>query len=403
MPIVDSHDRVLNWASELDPNARLQAERIARLPFVPGHVSLMADAHVGFGGPVGVVISTEGAIIPAAVGVDIGCGMAAVKLRLTASQLPDDLTPLLSLIEQAVPAGVGQGHDQENWEGLVMDRYLPELTGKYLPELTGKQEATAIRQMGSLGSGNHFIEACLDPYENVWVVLHSGSRGIGNQLAQQHIKIAKGIMREYFISLEDEDLAYFVQGTPEFDAYWRDLLWAQEYAAANRVAMLKATLVVFEQFMGLGGSHPTTARRYLQFDEPINCHHNYTALENHRGKNIYVTRKGAIRARVGDLGIIPGSMGTSSYIVEGLGNEASYTSAPHGAGRRMSRRKAKETFTEEDLSAAMEGKTWLSDRGSAFIDEIPGSYKDINTVIRDSADLVEVKVELTQILNYKGI
>lgn len=390
MPIVDSHDRVLNWASELDPNARLQAERIARLPFVPSHVSLMADAHVGFGGPVGVVISTEGAIIPAAVGVDIGCGMAAVKLHLTASQLPDDLTPLLSLIEEAVPAGVGQGHDSP--------RILTDMTSE-VPEMTDKQASRAKRQMGTLGSGNHFVEVCLDPDEDVWVVLHSGSRGIGNQLAQQHIKTAKGIMQEYFINLEDEDLAYFVQGTSQFDAYWRDLQWAQEYAAENREAMLQAILVVFEQFMGMGGNHPSTS---LQFEEPINCHHNYTALENHRGKNVYVTRKGAIRARIGDLGIIPGSMGTNSFIVEGLGNEASYTSAPHGAGRRMSRRKAKETFSEEDLNAAMEGKIWLADRGTAFIDEIPGSYKDINTVIRDSADLVKVKVELTQILNYKG-
>ncbi len=391
MPIVDSQERVLNWASSLDPNARLQAERTARLPFVPGHVSLMADAHVGYGGPIGAVIPTTGAIIPYAVGVDIGCGMAAVKLHLTASQLPDDLAPLLSLIEEAVPAGVGQGHDDgdtSNWIDLVTDRYIPELTGK--------QEATAARQMGTLGSGNHFVEVCLDPDENVWVVLHSGSRGIGNQLAQHHIKIAKGLMAEYFIELEDPNLAYLVQGTAEFKNYWDDLQWAQSYAAKNRETMLFAVLVAVEEFVGMNDNHP------LQFDEPINCHHNYTALENHRGKNIYVTRKGAIRAREGDFGIIPGSMGTSSFIVKGLGNPASYTSAPHGAGRTMSRTQAKREFTEADLDEQMEGKTWLQGRGTALLDEIPSSYKDVHQVIRDSADLVEVKVELDQILNYKG-
>ncbi len=391
MPIVDSQERVLNWASSLDPNARLQAERLARLPFVSSHVSLMADAHVGYGGPIGAVIPTTGAIIPYAVGVDIGCGMAAVKLHLTASQLPDDLTPLLSLIEEAVPAGIGQGHDDRNdtpW-GITAAH-----TG-----LTDKQQHTAVRQMGSLGSGNHFVEVCLDPDENVWVVLHSGSRGIGNQLAQQHIAVAKGLMQEYFITLEDPNLAYLVQGTTEFEDYWADLQWAQDYAAKNRETMLHAVLEVVEQFMGMGGNHPRTS---LQFDEPINCHHNYTALENHRGKNIYVTRKGAIRARVGDLGIIPGSMGTSSFIVEGLGNPASYTSAPHGAGRTMSRTQAKKEFTEADLDEQMEGKTWLQGRGMALVDEIPSSYKDVHQVIRDSADLVEVKVELVQILNYKG-
>ena len=391
MPIVDSQERVLNWASSLDPNARLQAERIARLPFVPGHVSLMADAHVGYGGPIGAVIPTTGAIIPYAVGVDIGCGMAAVKLHLTASQLPDDLAPLLSLIEEAVPAGVGKGHDDRG--------YTPWGFTAPHTELTDKQQHTAVRQMGSLGSGNHFVEVCLDPDGNVWVVLHSGSRGIGNQLAQRHIEVAKELMREYFIELEDPNLAYLVQGTTEFEDYWADLQWAQEYAAKNRETMLFAVLEVVEQFMGMRHGYPTTA---LQFDEPINCHHNYTALENHRGKNIYVTRKGAIRARVGDLGIIPGSMGTSSFIVEGLGNEASYTSAPHGAGRTMSRTQAKKDFTEADLNEQMEGKTWLQGRGMALVDEIPSSYKDVHQVIRDSADLVEVKVELVQIINYKG-
>ncbi len=397
MPIVDSQERVLNWASDLDPNARLQAERLAKLPFVQGHVSLMADAHVGYGGPIGAVIPTTGAIIPYAVGVDIGCGMAAVKLHLTASQLPDNLDPLLDHIQEAVPAGVGQGH-----ESFQVAKVLHKLGLPYTPTMTDKQANTSVRQMGTLGSGNHFIEVCLDSDENVWVVLHSGSRGIGNQLAQYHIKIAKGLMEEYFIELEDPNLAYLVQGTDEFEHYWADLQWAQGYAAANREEMLKAVLGRFAAFMEDNLHDLRDNLHDFRFGDIINCHHNYTALENHRGKNIYVTRKGAIRARVGDLGIIPGSMGTSSFIVEGLGNEASYTSAPHGAGRTMSRTQAKKEFTEADLDEQMEGKTWLQGRGMALVDEIPSSYKDVHQVIRDSADLVEVKVELSQILNYKG-
>ena len=259
-------------------------------------------------------------------------------------------------------------------------------------ELTDRQIDTAISQCGTLGSGNHFAEVCLDPQENVWLVLHSGSRGIGNQLAQMHIETAKGIMEQYFIDLPDPNLAYLAEGTPEFKAYWSDLTWAQDYAAKSREIMLSAGLGAMEYVM----------QRTIASKQEVNCHHNYSALENHRGKNVYITRKGAISARTGQLGIIPGSMGTNSYIVKGLGNKASYTSAPHGAGRLMSRKKAREQFSPDDLAEAMGDRTWLADKGKALVDEHPGAYKDIHTVMADSAELVEIETELTQILNYKG-
>ena len=383
----EMHNNVLSWASQLDPNALAQAETSAKMPFIPGHIALMPDAHLGLGATVGSVIPTQGAIIPAAVGVDIGCGMAAVKLDVTASQLPDDLTALLDRIASVVPAGVGQGH-----ESFHVAKVLHKLGQDHTPKMSDKQANTSARQMGTLGSGNHFVEVCLDKDENVWVVLHSGSRGIGNQLAQRHIKKAKGMMKEMFITLDDPDLAYFVQGTEEFGDYWSDLQWAQGYAAANRATMLKAILEQFREFMG--GT--------LGWGEEINCHHNYTALENHHGKNMFITRKGAISAKAGEWGIIPGSMGTNSFIVQGLGNPASYESAPHGAGRAMSRRKAKDTFSYRDLEDRMEGKVWMSGKSDKLVDEIPDSYKDVHMVMRDSADLVEIKVELEQIINYKG-
>jgi tRNA-splicing ligase RtcB len=246
--------------------------------------------------------------------------------------------------------------------------------------------------MGTLGSGNHFVEVCLDGDDAVWVVLHSGSRGIGNQLARHHIEKAKGLMKQMFIELEDPDLAYFVQNTPEFDDYWADLQWAQMYALSNRKTMLENILKEFVTFMN--GVWPGKKME-------VNCHHNYTALENHMGRNLYITRKGAISAREGQAGIIPGSMGTNSFIVKGLGNPASYTSAPHGAGRRMSRNQAKKELSTESLEEIMAGKAW-NQNSQGLLDEHPGSYKDVFQVMEDSADLVEVTHELTQILNYKG-
>jgi len=386
-------ERLISWASDIDQKALEQAARSAEMPFVFGHVALMPDAHFGLGATVGSVIPTEGAIIPAAVGVDIGCGMIAVETSLSAASLPDDLGPLLGSIERSIPAGVGRGHRHaehgRTWWASNPNSSVSER------DLVGK----TCSQFGTLGSGNHFVEVCLDPDDTVWIVLHSGSRGVGNILARQHIETAKGLMATYFVELPDPDLAYLVEGTPEFDTYMTDLLWAQDYALANRERMMDAALRDLSHAL-----RPAPGSDPVPFDEVrrINCHHNYTARERHRGKDIWVTRKGAIRARDGDFGVIPGSMGTNSYIVRGLGNPSSWHSSAHGAGRRMSRKQAKREFTVEDLEAAMAGKTWLNSKGRALIDEIPGSYKDIEVVMRDQADLVAIEVELHQVLNYKG-
>jgi tRNA-splicing ligase RtcB len=379
---------VLNYASLIEDNTMEQATNTAAMPFIEGHVALMPDAHLGYGGAVGSVVPTRGAIMPSTVGVDIGCGMAAIMTGFTASDLPDNLDALHSAIEKAVPAGVGQGHDHTDRGS----RAIYGMQSKLNTWLTDKQIETASKQMGTLGSGNHFVEVCLDADDRVWIVLHSGSRGIGNQLARIHIEKAENLMAEYFIQLPDPKLAYLVEGSAEFKAYWADLQWAQEYAFRNRLHMLGAVLNEFGSFL----AQPVKSK----FE--VNCHHNYSALENHRGKNIYVTRKGAISARAGEWGIIPGSMGTSSFIVKGLGNTGSYTSAPHGAGRRMGRKAAERAFSYRDLEDRMEGIAWnLKDAGK-LVDEIPDSYKDIHTVIADSAELVAVHFELTQILNYKG-
>lgn len=385
MPVM-TRPKVLSWASEVEENTLDQAEKSAQLSFIEGHVALMPDAHLGYGATVGSVIPTKGAIIPAAVGVDIGCGMAAVQLDIRAENLPDDLGVLLSKIGEVVPAGVGKGHEDFNTAKIIHKLGTPNTN------LSDKQANTVLRQMGTLGSGNHFIEICLDVNEWVWIVLHSGSRGIGNQIAVSHIKKAKGLMERYFIEVPDPDLAYFVEHTPEFDAYWEDLTWAQEYARLNRVTMMRN---VYDEFSKILGGLP-------RITIEVNCHHNYTALEHHGDRNLYITRKGAISARAGETGIIPGSMGTNSFIVRGLGNKASYTSAPHGAGRAMSRTQAKREFTTESLDRLMEGKTWNADHSKALLDEHPRSYKDVHQVMEDSADLVEITHELTQILNFKG-
>jgi tRNA-splicing ligase RtcB len=379
--------RLKSWASDIDGGTITQAEKASRLPIVSGHVALMPDAHVGIGATVGSVIPTEGAIIPSAVGVDIGCGMIAAELDVTASQLPDDLGPLLSRIERAVPAGVGQGHRGVSDPALqFMVDHQPAT------DLTPKQEQTALEQFGSLGSGNHFVEVCLDERDHVWVVLHSGSRGIGNQLAQQHISRAKHLAKMNRTPLEDPDLAWFTQGTSEFDRYVRDLLWAQDYARANRDRMMSNTLRETFGFLGFG----TEVNR-------VNAHHNFAQLESHGGKRLWITRKGAIQADRGRLGIIPGSMGTRSYIVEGKGNPDSWNSCSHGAGRRYSRTAARKQFTVADLTREMGDRTWLKHRAKSLLDEIPSAYKDIDQVMADQTDLVGVKHTLRQILNYKGV
>jgi RNA-splicing ligase RtcB len=380
-------DKLLSWASEIDIGTVQQAERAARLPIVHGHIALMPDAHLGMGATVGSVIPTDNAIIPAAVGVDIGCGMIASRLDVDASGLPDDLDRLLPQVEQAVPAGVGKGHRQASGHALSwLDQHRPA------SELTARQATTAALQFGTLGSGNHFFEVCLDEADRVWIVLHSGSRGIGNQLANVHIDKAKGMARQLDLALEDLDLAYFIQGTAEFDTYIADMLWAQEYAMANRQQMMTAAVGVVLATLPPGAGVVDT----------INCHHNFTTREIHDGVELWITRKGAIRAFRGDRGVIPGSMGTSSYIVEGLGLAASWMSCSHGAGRRMSRGQARRRFTTTDLETAMVGKTWLKDRAASLVDEIPASYKDIDQVMEDQRDLVAVAHTLRQVLNYKG-
>ncbi len=379
---------LLTWAGDLEENTMLQARHMAEMPFVHGHAALMADAHLGYGVPIGAVIPTLGAIMPAAVGVDIGCGMIAVQTDLTAANLPDSLDPLLTKIGCYVPAGVGQGHTGPR----IQSRATVTLDGLgdwKAPIQDDKNRVPA--QLGSLGSGNHFVEICLDDDETVWAVLHSGSRGIGNRLARHHIDHAKGLMKDYFISLPDPDLAYLAEGTQAFDDYIYDLRWAQNYALANREIMMDSILYALEVTVG---EYAVTRR--------INCHHNYTEQEHHFGKDVWVTRKGAIRARVGDWGVIPGSMGTSSYIVKGLGSKASLNSASHGAGRTMSRKQAKKTLTLKSFAEAMEGRTWLDDKAASLLDEHPAAYKDIHQVMANQADLVKIVCELTAILNYKG-
>lgn len=380
------HDNVLNWASDIDDSAIEQAQRAAALPFVTGPVALMPDAHVGLGATVGSVIPTEGAVIPAAVGVDIGCGMIAAQLPFTSDLLGDDLTRLHGWISDVVPAGVGRGHDSANAAAAAL------LDDPRSEGLTAKQRSTSAKQLGSLGSGNHFVEVCLDESDRVWVVLHSGSRGIGNQLAKGHIEGAKALMQRYFIDLDDPDLAYLVEGTPEFDAYIRHMLWAQDYALANREVMMDAVLGQMAAHVG----------HHFEVSQRINCHHNFTEREHHRGRNVWVTRKGAIRARTGDLGVIPGSMGTRSYIVSGNGADSSYHSCSHGAGRRLSRGRARRELDLDGLREQMSGRTWNDAQAEQLIDEDPRAYKDIDQVMADQSDLVTVQHTLSQVLNYKG-
>lgn len=388
-------DNVLSWASDIEPETIEQAAKTSRLPFVAGHLALMPDAHVGIGATVGSVFATRGAIVPAAVGVDIGCGMAAVDTGLTSAALPDDLSGLLSDVERVVPAGVGKGRDKDipGAGRIPMPERLREAVAfKYMPD---KLRAIAANQLGTLGSGNHFFEVCIDEREEVWIVLHSGSRGVGNKLAQHHIAEARGIMRSYFIELEDPDLAYLVEGTPAFDAYIADMLWAQDYAAENRRAMLNEGVKVFLGAVGIDGDN-------YQPVETVNCHHNFTTKEHHHGKDVWLTRKGAISARAGQRGIIPGSMGTSTFIVKGLGNPASFMSCSHGAGRRLSRSKARKALTVDSLRERMAGRSWNEDKAEALLDEHPDAYKDVTRVMRNQADLVEISHTLHQVLNYKG-
>jgi tRNA-splicing ligase RtcB len=379
---------LLVWSDEIEPEALAQAERTSRLPFVAGHVALMPDAHFGKGACVGSVIPTAGAIIPAAVGVDIGCGMIAVQTQQSASDLPDSLDALMRLTEQRIPAGVGEGHDHRS------DAALSWFNDHERTDFDPKQETTTLEQFGTLGSGNHFVEVCTDESDGIWLVLHSGSRGIGNRLAQKHIKIAQRLAETYFIPLEDPDLAYLPQSTREFKAYIDDLMWAQAYALANREQMMDELVRSIAEILELTPDQVEADR--------INCHHNYTETEHHHGRDMWITRKGAIKAGPDDRGVIPGSMGTRSYIVRGLGSPASYHSCSHGAGRRLSRSQARKTLTVDSLADAMGTRVWNADRAEDLIDEHPQAYKDIDTVMADQADLVAVEHTLSQIFNYKG-
>jgi tRNA-splicing ligase RtcB len=383
-------DTLISWASELDANAREQALRTSRLPVLAGPVALMPDAHYGIGATVGSVIVTERAILPSAVGVDIGCGMIAAETTLGADGLPGDLGKLHAILRDRIPAGVGKGHERTPGPEPDAVRTLGLPPGSE-SELSGRQKEKIVTQFGSLGSGNHFLEVCVDERARVWVVLHSGSRGIGNQLASRHIKTAKLIAKEEGQALEDENLAWLTQGRPEFDAYVADMLWSQRYAWANRERMMDAALEALRQVV------------HLAFGvDRINCHHNYAARETHGGRTVWVTRKGAIRARSGDLGVIPGSMAASSFIVRGRGNPRSYESCSHGAGRRLGRRQATRQLTAASLRTAMAGRAWDDAMASALVDEHPDAYKDVRQVMADQADLVEIVHELRQVLNLKG-
>jgi len=374
------------WTKDAEPEAIKQLTNVARLPFVFKHVAAMPDVHFGMGATIGSVVATKGAICPAAVGVDIGCGMMAVKTTLRPDQVMDKLAELRHSIERSIPVG-HNGNRQisttvENWEGW--DRWLVEKGGKLFQK--------AMAQLGSLGGGNHFIEICLDTENNVWIMLHSGSRGVGNEIASVHIDKAKGTMKQMFIGLPDPDLAYFAQGTKDFDDYIADVKWCQDYAYHNRQEMMQRVLKDL--------SYTVNGKEPVGITMSINCHHNYLEWEHHYGENVIVTRKGAIRARKDDYGIIPGSMGTGSYIVRGKGEPESFNSCSHGAGRRMSRTKARATFTLEDLAAQTNGVECRKD--AAVIDEIPGAYKKIEDVMANQSDLVEVIAQLKQVLCVKG-
>jgi tRNA-splicing ligase RtcB len=377
------------WTTDVEPEAEQQLLNTARLPFVFKHVAAMPDVHFGKGATVGSVIATKGAICPAAVGVDIGCGMIAVPLSVTEQQAKDNLDKIYKSILRSVPVGYEGNHkitdSVQNWIGWQdWDR----LTAPVKDRLKN-----TTSQLGSLGGGNHFIELCLDQSNCVWIMLHSGSRNIGKTMAERHIDKAKGLMKQMFIDLPDPDLSYFVEQTAEFDAYMHDLEWCQNYAMQNRLEMLERvkksiSYAVFGELQEI--AHGLS----------INCHHNYVSRENHFDTNVLITRKGAIRARTNDYGIIPGSMGTNSYIVRGLGNTDSFCSCSHGAGRSMSRTKARKTFTKEDLQKQTEGVLCRKDEG--VLDEIPSSYKDINTVMENSSDLVETVAILKQFMCIKG-
>jgi len=386
------------WTQDIAPEAIAQLLNVANLPIIHRSIAAMPDVHVGIGATVGSVIPTKSAIIPSAVGVDIGCGMNAVRLSLKAEDLPDNLAKLRSAIESAVPVGF----DQHEWSkvqgsqqartGRKLKQRLDQLAQKH-PSLIKMQrqfEHTWLCQLGTLGGGNHFIELCIDENKNVWIMLHSGSRGIGNVMGRYFIAAAQKDMERHHIHLPDKDLGYLSEGSALFNDYVEAVEWAQDYALMNRSEMMRLIIEAIQPRL------PS----FKLAEEAINCHHNYVSQETHFGERLFITRKGAISARQGELGIIPGSMGVKSYIVRGLGNPDSYCSCSHGAGRRMSRLEAKRRFNRFDLIAQTEGVECRKD--GKVIDEIPAAYKNIDEVMQNQTDLVEIVYTLKQVLCVKG-
>lgn len=382
------------FTEEIDQGSINQLGNMAQLPFIHSHIAAMPDVHHGIGATVGSVIPSKGAIIPAAVGVDIGCGMNAIRLSLKASDLPDHLHAVRSAIEKRVPVGFEE-HASSTVQGATLNnigKHLKVITDKHpgLLKMQRNFERTWGKQLGTLGGGNHFIELCIDEAEDVWVMLHSGSRGIGNVIGRYFIEKAKKDVGKALGQLPDKDLAYFTEGTQHFDDYVQAVSWAQDYALLNRREIMRLVLEALQ----------TQLKPFTSTREAINCHHNYVQKETHFGEEVYLTRKGAISAYDGELGIIPGSMGAKSYIVRGLGNAQSFCSCSHGAGRRMSRTEAKRRFNTHDLAAQTNGVECRKDKG--VVDEIPGAYKDIDVVMHNQSDLVEVIHTLKQVVCIKG-
>lgn len=383
-----------------EEEAKQQLKNISRMPFIHQWVAAMPDVHLGKGATIGSVVPTLGAVIPAAVGVDIGCGMMAVRTSLKAADLPDNLAAIRSNIERAVPHGRSAnargGRDKGAWSNLpddVMSAWIP-LAAQF-DVLREKhrvlKNTNNINHLGTLGTGNHFIEMCLDEYQNVWLMLHSGSRGVGNRIGTHFIEMAKKEMERWHIQLPDSDLAYLPEGTENFDDYVAAVEWAQNFARINREVMMGRVINAVKSSLG------------VEFEarmEAVNCHHNYVSREHHYGKNVLVTRKGAVRARTGEMGIIPGSMGAKSFIVRGLGNEESFCSCSHGAGRVMSRTKAKKLVTIEEHRLATADVECRKDEG--VLDETPSAYKPIEKVMEAQKDLVEVVYSLKQVVCVKG-
>ncbi len=395
MELSDGNVPVKIYTDEVERHALDQLANIAKLPFIHSHVAAMPDVHAGIGATVGSVIPTKGAIIPAAVGVDIGCGMNALRLSLTAAQLPDSLRKVRGAIEAAIPVGFDMHKGAPavpNSTLQSLDRGIAQIFKQHpaVEKMLKHPQKTWTQQLATLGGGNHFIELCLDESQNLWVMLHSGSRGIGNCIGTYFISLAKKDMEDQLGSLPDKDLAYFREGSAHFDEYVEAVQWAQDYAMANRREMMRLILEALREVLP-----PFTITK-----EAINCHHNYVAEEEHFGATVYLTRKGAISARDGELGIIPGSMGVKSYIVRGLGNPESFCSCSHGAGRKMSRTQARKQFTYRDLEDQTQGVECRKDK--EVIDEIPGAYKDIDVVMANQSDLVEIVHTLKQVVCVKG-